>query len=58
MHTDQTVWPYTEDDICAYLFVFTNDSPDFEQTLEFYTNGSVQGLALAFVGAITTLMLF
>ena len=58
VHTDQTVWPYNDPDICAHLFVFTNESPDFEQTIQFYTNGGLQGLAATFVGVITTFLLF
>ena len=58
VHTDQTPWPYTEPSICAHLFVFTNDSPDFESTLEFYTNGGVQAFGATVFAAITALMLF
>ena len=58
VHTDQTVWPYNDPDICAHLFVFTNLSPDYEQTLNFYTNSSLQGLGAALVGFMTAFMLF
>ena len=33
VHTDQTEWPYTESNICSYLFVFTNDNAEAEQRL-------------------------
>ena len=53
LHTDQTVWPYTEPDVCAYLFVFTNDSPDFGQVVNFFTNGSTIGFAMSMVSLFT-----
>ena len=58
VHTDQSIWPNEEPGVCAHLFVFTNESPDYEQTIQFYTNGSIQGFGAALVGIVTAFMLF
>ena len=58
VHTDQTVWPNNDPDICSHLFVFTNESQDFEQTLLFFTNGGLLAFGAGLVGAIASFMLF
>ena len=52
------MWPNTNENVCAYLFVFTNEDMDYAQTVYFYTNGGLLGYGVSFVGAITALMLF
>ena len=58
LHTFRTPWPYEVPNVCGHLFVFENDSPDFWQTVKFFTNGGLEAFGAAMAGVISTFMLF
>ena len=58
LYTSQSAWPYTEEETCAHVYVFTNLSSDEESTVELYTNGSIMLQASAFVLALGALLTF
>ena len=58
VHTEQSMWPNQDENVCAYLYVFTNEDLDYPQTLMFYTNGGLIGYGVSLVAAISAFMLF
>ena len=58
MYTDQTEWPYTDEDVCGTKYVFTNDNPDDVQTLHIFTEGGLFGFGVTLTSAITAFLLF
>ena len=55
IYTENSPWPYNDDEVCAMKWIFQNDDKDLNQLVEIYTSSDDSGAVFSLGGPLAIL---